>query len=154
MGLLQQNTLMWACKYCIKIVLKIPKHILQEPKIAWTFSIKYCDYLLVIIISIIIVNWRIWSSCRTPCFCDKMALLTWRAFNELINLSCTSSRGWSRAQWHGYLLLLSKCTMLHCSAFKAISIQVSLAIFDAVCKQYARQNLTNFKRPNLFVSMW
>lgn len=80
------------------------------------------------------------SSCRAPCLCGKMALLTWRAFNELINLSCTSSRGWSRARQHGYLLLLSKYTMLHCSGFKAISIQVSLAIFDAVCKQCTKQN--------------
>lgn len=104
----------------------------------------------------IIVNWMILGSCFTPCLCGKMALLTWRAFNELINLSCMSSRGWRRA-WqlkHCYLLLLSKCSMLHCSGIKAIWIQVSLAIFDTVSKRYAKQNLTNIKRPNMFVSMW
>lgn len=129
-----QQTFIWACEYCTKIILKkIQTCPLRAKNKVWAFLIKRCDYLLAIIISIIIVNWRSPGSRLTSCLCGKMALLTWRAFNELINLSCMSSRGWSRAWRPCYLLLLSKCSMLHCSGIKAIWIQISLAIFDTVC---------------------
>lgn len=67
-------------------------HSLRTKNKVWAFLIKCCDDLFAII-STIIVNLRILGSRLTPCLCGTMALLTWRAFNELINLSCTSSRG-------------------------------------------------------------
>lgn len=83
-----------------------------------------------------------------------MALLTWRAFNELINLSRMSSMRWSRdGRWKPfYLLLLSECCTAVVTKPFEHSPLMSLAIWDAVGKQYVRHNPTPPRDPNSYVT--
>lgn len=81
-------------------------------------------------------------------------LLTRRASDELINLSCMSSRGRSRAQRERYLLLPSKCSRLHCSGIKAIWRQGLLSHIFLYCLETVCSTKFDKRQTKIVFSQW